>query len=527
MDYEKKHIQKINEKNELLVINKKNGTIKLFLLIILIGTIFLVLPHFNNNLWFDEAYSIAISSKSLKDIWIISRQDVHPILYYVILHFILSFFNKNIIIAKMFSILPTIILGVLGYTHIRKDFGDRIGILFTFLSFFSPLILSYVGEIRMYTLGLLLVTLTFIYAYRILKNDVRTRNWILLTIFSILSSYTHYYALFSIFIINVSLIVYFIAKTIKTRNNIDVEKHYSCRNSAINSIIVSIIEFVCYIPWLFNAFNQAKQVSQGYLTYFPWIHDIIQTQITGDTEYLFTYNPLLSNLYKILFMMISLAIFGYIIYKVYINYKDKQFKQIWPAIYVYILVIILALIASLLLKQSIIYISYFVIITGLYNLTLSFLLTYEKNTKLIKAICICLVFVSVTLNVNLMIKNCSPVNDLPIRFVKSNYQYGDVILTDVDETGFIIMADFNSKNNIFYNKNNWQAEETFDAFGRTIKDLDEIKDYKGRVWLISSDDFSLLNEIQNHFEHVDIIAYEDFSTLYKNDRYSIYLVNIN
>ena len=45
--------------------------------------------------------------------------------------------------------------------------------------------------------------------------------------------------------------------------------------------------------------------------------------------------------------------------------------------------------------------------------------------------------------------------------------------------------------------------------------------------LISSDDFSLLNEIQNHFEHVDIIAYEDFSTLYKNDRYSIYLVNIN
>ena len=126
-----------------------------------------------------------------------------------------------------------------------------------------------------------------------------------------------------------------------------------------------------------------------------------------------------------------------------------------------------------------------------------------------------------------MIKNCSPVNDLPIRFVKTNYQYGDVILTDVDETGFIIMADFNSKNNIFYNKNNWQAEETFDAFGRTIKDLDEIKDYKGRVWLISSDDFSLLNEIQNHFEHVDIIAYEDFSTLYKNDRYSIYLVNIN
>lgn len=526
MGEQEKHIQKINTSRELLIVNKKDGTNKLFLLIILIGTLFLVLPHFNSNLWFDEAYSIAISSKSIKEIWTIGAQDVHPILYYLILHFVLQVSNNNIIVAKLFSIIPIIILGILGYTHIRKDFGERIGLLFTFFSFFSPLIISYVGEIRMYTLGLLLVTITFIYAYRILKNDVRNKNWILLTLFSILASYTHYYALFSIFIINASLIIYFIIKTIKTKKNIDVEKHYGSRKLALKAILVSSIEFIFYLPWLFIALNQAKQVAEDYWIRIPWLHEIIQGQITGDTEFLFTYNKVLSYIYQIIFMIISLLIFGFIVYRLITNLKNKQWKQIWPAIFIYLSVIIIALIASLILGQSIIYIRYFIIITSLFNLILSFILNNEKNTIIVKTICICLVFVSITVNVNLMIKNCSPVNDFPIKFVKSNYQSGDLILTNEDGSGFMIMANLNSQNNVFYNKEDWNVEGAFKAFGRTITNLDEIKDYRGRAWLISSNDFELLNDVQNHFENVEIISYESYQTIYKDDIYCIYLVSI-
>ena len=132
-----------------------------------------MMPHFNEYLWFDEAFSISLSSKSLKDIWMISSQDVHPILYYIILHFVLLLSNNNIIIAKLFSIIPIIVLGVLGYTHIRKDFGERTGLLFTLFSFFSPIIVSYAGEIRMYSLSLLLNTIVFIYAYRIIKGNYK------------------------------------------------------------------------------------------------------------------------------------------------------------------------------------------------------------------------------------------------------------------------------------------------------------------------------------------------------------------
>ena len=48
------------------------------------------------------------------------------------------------------------------------------------------------------------------------------------------------------------------------------------------------------------------------------------------------------------------------------------------------------------------------------------------------------------------------------------------------------MANLNSKNNIFYNKEDWRVEGAFEAFGRTITSLDEIKEFKGRIWIITS-----------------------------------------
>ena len=54
----------------------------LFIAIILIGTIFLLIPAFHSNIWFDESYSVAIANHSFSEIWAIGSHDVHPILYY-------------------------------------------------------------------------------------------------------------------------------------------------------------------------------------------------------------------------------------------------------------------------------------------------------------------------------------------------------------------------------------------------------------------------------------------------------------
>ena len=527
MKDKEKAIQKKKSNNELLVIKNKNNNFKLFLLIIIIGTIFLMMPHFNQYLWFDEAFSISLSSKPLKEIWLISSQDVHPVLYYILLHFVLLISNNNIVIAKLFSIIPITILGILGYTHIRKDFDERIGLLFTLFSFFSPIIVSYAGEIRMYSLSILLTTITFIYAYRILKGNYKLNNWIIIIIFSILASYTHYYALFCSIIILISLITYFIIKLFKTKQSTDVEKYINTVKNVRKAFIAFGIWFISYIPWIRILYSQAISISKDYWIPIPWMHDIIQEQISGYIEYLFTYNPVLSNIYRISFMIISLSIFGYIVYKLVINRKNKTYKPIWPAIFIYLAVIVFTIIASIILRQSIIYGRYFMVITGLFILVNSFVLAKENKGLVVKTICICYIFIAIILNINLMIKNNSPNNRMPIDFVKTYYQDGDLIMTNEDGTGFTIMTNLNSKNNIFYNKEDWGVEGAFEAFGKTITSLDEIKEFKGRIWIITEDDFELLNEMQNNFENVEIIAYDNFTTLYRDYKYSIYLLNIN
>src|SRR5699024_5135941 len=83
-------------------------------------------------------------------------------------------FGSNIYLYRFFSMVPIAILGILGYTHIRKDFGEKVGLLFSFFVFFLPITSVYSGEIRMYTWAMLFVTLMAIYAYRIYKNNLRT-----------------------------------------------------------------------------------------------------------------------------------------------------------------------------------------------------------------------------------------------------------------------------------------------------------------------------------------------------------------
>ena len=65
----------------------KDKTLVFHILIILVGIIFVSLSAFHSNTWFDESYSVGISSDhSFAEIWTIGGHDVHPVLYYWILH---------------------------------------------------------------------------------------------------------------------------------------------------------------------------------------------------------------------------------------------------------------------------------------------------------------------------------------------------------------------------------------------------------------------------------------------------------
>ena len=109
-----------------------------------------------------------------------------------------------------------------------------------------PTSVVYSGEIRMYSLAMLLVTVMGIYAYRIYK-DSKIKNWVTFTIFSLASAYTHYYALIAAVIVNGILFGYILHKSIK--NHKDNNEPWLTKDLKI-FIIVAITQIVLYLPWL-------------------------------------------------------------------------------------------------------------------------------------------------------------------------------------------------------------------------------------------------------------------------------------
>ena len=106
------------------------------LILIFIGTIFIFASVFHTNMWFVEAYSVGMANQTLVDIWKIGSNDVHPILYYWMLRIVNILTNGSVLAYRLFSALPIALLGILGITHIKKDFGEKTGLLFSFFAYF-------------------------------------------------------------------------------------------------------------------------------------------------------------------------------------------------------------------------------------------------------------------------------------------------------------------------------------------------------------------------------------------------------
>ena len=135
---------------------------KLHIIIIILGTLFIFSSVFHSNIWFDEAYSVGMANQTIADIWKVGGHDVHPVLYYWMLRIVNLLTNGSILTYRLFSALPIALLGLLGITHIKKDFGEKTGIIFSFLCYFLPMMAVYANQIRMYSWAIFIVTILVI-----------------------------------------------------------------------------------------------------------------------------------------------------------------------------------------------------------------------------------------------------------------------------------------------------------------------------------------------------------------------------
>ncbi len=154
----------------------------------------------SNNLWYDEAYSASMVSRSWFDLIRITAVDDHSPFYYMILKLFFylggqfAYFQS----LKLLSLLFMIGYLLLGKFYVKKLFGEKISVYFMFFSVTMPIMLVQAGNVRMYATALFFFTLTSLSAYDIYL-DATKRKWQTFCLASICSVYCHTFTLIMTF----------------------------------------------------------------------------------------------------------------------------------------------------------------------------------------------------------------------------------------------------------------------------------------------------------------------------------------
>lgn len=286
-----------------------------------------VMLCYSNDIWYDEVFSVEYARHSMEELINLTAQDVHPPLYYIIVHIGMLIGAQlgisDIVAAKIVSVIPFILLFIYSAVFVRKRWGLITGGMFSFMLIAMPQISEYTVEIRMYTWAMLFVTAFCIHAYGIMEktfadafNKKILIHGIPLVIYGIAAFYTHYYALMVVFYMYLFMIVWTTASFIRTMKSKNVsvngtnDKVINFRAPAI-VIIGFNLSLVSYVPWISVVASQAQSVSENY-----WIQEVSFSTLGGIIKFLL--KPSFSNdmvntiIAVILFILLALVTLIYI-----------------------------------------------------------------------------------------------------------------------------------------------------------------------------------------------------------------------
>lgn len=364
----------------------------------------------------------------------------------------------------------------------------------------------------MYSWSCLFITLTAIYAYRFCKNK-EVKDLIIFGIFSIASMYIHYYALITTFLINVFVLI-FLSVRFK-----------ECKKDLIKFIILGTIQVILYIPWLVYLLGQIDHVNSGFWIYINAIKTTVE--ILGfqfkrqlDTDFAF-------NISTISALISACLLYIYLIYLTIKNMKQKENMK--PGILsalVYISVILIIYIISK-IKQPILYSRYLMVMTGLYIFTFAYIMSKEKRKWITISTCTLILTLGIISNITNITINYDKNNQEFVDYIKNEIKEDDILIYSNIGNGGVVAALFPNNTQYFYNGAYWDVEEAYKAYGPGMKTIynynDVLENYKGRIWLIDSDNLGLFDEIPK--ENTKVIKEpRKFVTKYHDYVYGIVLI---
>lgn len=197
------------------------------------------------SLWSDEGTSVALALRDLPAITTGAALDIHPPLYYYVLHFWMLALGSGEIAVRAPSVLLGAGVSLLTFALGLRIFGWWAGIAAAVLSIVSPLQVQYSQETRMYMLATFLGLLTVAATYEAWSGETKHRpRWLALwTVAAAGALYSHYFAATVLVAENLAVAI-LVASRWRT----------SGKATALHGVagwaICQVAALVCFAPWL-------------------------------------------------------------------------------------------------------------------------------------------------------------------------------------------------------------------------------------------------------------------------------------
>ncbi|MBN1657988.1 MAG: glycosyltransferase family 39 protein [Anaerolineae bacterium] len=198
-------------------------------------------------LWWDEGWSVYFAVADVPEMMRLTAVDIHPPLYYLLLHAWVSLFGPSVLSVRFLSVLIGVAAVPLIYMVGRRLVDRRLGAATALLLTFSPLHIYYSQEVRMYGLVTLagLAALYFALAWRTSEDDlVRGRmgagTWAGYVASAAAALYTQYYATFLLLALNVLVVGGW-------------WRRRSTRRDVVSWLSAQAAVVALYLPWLWYA----------------------------------------------------------------------------------------------------------------------------------------------------------------------------------------------------------------------------------------------------------------------------------
>lgn len=506
------HFYPLDKENTLNFNNiKANYSYFILFGICLIATFFRLYKLDFQDIGNDEMINFLISSLDLREIFHAILVEIHPPLYYYLLHSWM-YLGNNLGTLRVLSVIFGIFTIPFVYLVGEKCYGKKVGLLSCVFISISPFYIFYSQEMRMYSLSpFLAIVCVWLFLRIIEKNEKKI--WVLFIIFTVLGLYTHYSFFYLLFVENIFLVIMWL------------RKNYT---HLCVWFISQIIILLLFLPGLYILGSQILMVHK----YGS------QNLVAG--AYPFHFKNLLAMFYNFVFwstfsMQIKIPLLILLIVVFFVGLgstKWKAFRRFWSIInndktlfllFYFLLPILIASILGKLVYSPLMYFPRFFIIfvPGYYIILANGIINLKPN--LVKIVTFSLFFIfltiaSATLNNGRHILTRPPTRAV-LEYIHKGYRYGDDLVL-IHFSHLKMLFDYYNKYNFHIDGVGPSFDPKVGAWPRHFLTIDETnllnfkKQLEGfsRMWLVLTPVINaqwrdpknmIWNYCENNFRRID------------------------